>query len=118
VPHHQEETSDLHRLDTNGCQLINAWSSRSLLLRNRTGEVAVVLTIERHGQGLLLFNDGQKNGRLGVVTAGYLTGSDTDDPEDPLGAWGLGVQTSYDLRLGFGIAKDGRAFGAPVNPKR
>jgi hypothetical protein len=64
----------------------------SLTMVDEAGNNVVALGVERYGEGMLVFNSTkQGHEREGVVTLGYLTGSDTDSPEDPLGAWGLGT---------------------------
>jgi hypothetical protein len=84
----------------------------SLTMLDEAGNKAIALGIEGYGEGTLVFNS-TKPGyeRQGVVTLGYLTGSDTDSPEDPLGAWGLGIRLSPDKSTSMGLAKSGRSIG-------
>jgi hypothetical protein len=79
---------------------------------DEAGNNVIALGVERYGEGILVFNS-TKPGyeRQGVVTLGYLTGSDTDSPEDPLGAWGVGIRLSPDKSTSIGLSKSGRSIG-------
>jgi len=84
----------------------------SLTMLDEAGNNVIALGVERYGEGILVFNS-TKTGyeRQGVVTLGYLSGSDTDSPEDPLGAWGLGIRLSPDKSTSIGLSKSGRSIG-------
>jgi hypothetical protein len=91
---------------------LSASDRPSLIMLDEAGNDVITLGVERFGEGMLVFNS-TKPGyeRLGVVTIGYLSGSDTDSPEDPLGAWGVGIRLSPDKSTSIGLSKSGRSIG-------
>jgi hypothetical protein len=83
-----------------------------LTMLDESGNSVISLGLKGYGEGVLEFSSTQSGyERYGVVTVGYLTGSDTDAPTDPLGAWGLGIRLSPDQSTSMGLSKSGRRIG-------
>ena len=79
---------------------------------DRFGVDLLQIGTERYGHGLIKFNETAEGyERLGVIRLGYLSASDTDSAEDPLGAWGLRVSARQGVVLGLGMTKDGAHAG-------
>jgi hypothetical protein len=107
--------SAFHLVDAQGrvrAKLSLSGDRPSLTMFDEAGNNVIALGVERYGEGTMVFNS-TKQGyeREGVVTLGYLTGSDTDSPEDPLGAWGVGIRLSPDKSTSMGLSKSGRSIG-------
>jgi hypothetical protein len=88
-----------------------------LTMLDESGNKVITLGIGGYGEGVLVFNSTLPGyERYGVVTVGYLTGSDTDAKTDPLGAWGIGVRLTPTQSVAMGLAKTGRYIGASIPP--
>lgn len=114
--------SAFHLVDPQGrvrAKLEFLGDSPNLTMLNEAGNEVVGLGIGGFGEGSLSFSStAQGYERQGVVVLGYLPGSDTSAPTDPLGAWGLGVKLNPNRSVGVGLTKTGRAIGVPATPAK
>ena len=87
----------------------------TLAMLDESGKEAIVLGMDRYGEGVLVLNSTKRDlERPGVVVVGYLPGNDTNDFEDPLGAWGVGVRLSPGKTTSLGFSKTGRSISPSV----
>jgi hypothetical protein len=107
-----------HRVrGTIGLVQVDGHEQPQIILRGEDGQPSVLLSLDAKGQGTLVFNSKDKEGKVGV---GYLWGSDvrSRDEDDPLGSWGLRVLGRNGQATGLGIGNTGRILSqAASGPK-
>jgi hypothetical protein len=106
-----ELVDDQHRVrGTIGLVKTAGQDEPQIVLRDGHGNIAVLLSINKRGEGTLYFNSKDREGKVGL---GYLWGSDTPPTsgEDPLAAWGLRVLGRDGRAVGLGIGTTDTPFG-------